>query len=79
MVNVVATGAELQSMIEGAVKRHNERVKEFNKLPKEVQAQFDTQLFDDMDLLVRYINALTATLSEAAGEAATPGGESFEF
>jgi hypothetical protein len=79
MVNVVATGVELQQRIEAAVARHNDRVSQFNELPKEIQAQFDTQLFDDFELLTQYINALTATLAEATKGKGANGGNTFEF
>lgn len=77
MVNAPITSREIQQELKQIVERNNEKIKTINALPKEIAEQFDTQIFDDIDYLLRYITALHNVLSEVADE--KQEGNTFDF
>ena len=64
MTNVILSSREILNGIEDIVKRNNAKVIEYNNLPEFIRSQMDTQVFDDIDYLLRYISALQAVLNE---------------
>jgi hypothetical protein len=66
MVNVATSSIEILKGVEDIVKRTNEQIKFLNSLPADIRHQMNTQVYDDIEYLLRYINALQATLAEVA-------------
>lgn len=77
MVDATVTSRQLQDELQALVARNNDKVKLFNILPEEIRASMDTEVFDDIDFLLKYIRALHMILEDAAETPA--GGNTFEF
>ena len=78
MVNVVSTTKDIHSHIEEIVQRNNQKIQELNALPPAIRSQMDLQIFDDIEYLLRYINALHAALQESVPKDKANGG-TFSF
>ncbi len=75
MVNVVVSSEEILKGVEEIVERTNNQIRMINALPNEIRSSMDLQVYDDIEYLLRYINALQATLAEVA----QPGAEAKTF
>lgn len=75
-MNVMTTSEAIHNRLVEVVNRNNEKIKMFNTLPTEVRQHMDTEVFDDIEFLLRYISALQNLLSEVTDE--QPGAK-FEF
>lgn len=68
MKEIPITGGQIQNEIKAIVERTNQKVRETNALPQSVRSQLDTQIFDDIDYLLRYITALHGILGDVASQ-----------
>ena len=66
MVNVVATNDELQRQLEEIVARNNRKIRDLNALPSAIRGQIDTQIFDDIEFLLRYITAMHGVMDDVS-------------
>jgi len=78
MVNVVVTSKEIQRQLTDVIERTNQKIIGLNSLPNLVRSQMDMQIFDDIEFLVKYINALHGVLDEVA-KLPDAGGGKFTF
>lgn len=68
MPNVALTSKEITDNVAAAVDRLNNRIQYINRMPKAMRSQIDMKLFDDIEYLVRYINALHAVIADLRKE-----------
>lgn len=68
MANVALTSKEITDNVAAAVDRLNNRIQYINRMPKAMRSQIDMKLFDDIEYLVRYINALHAVIADLRKE-----------
>lgn len=78
MANVTATSSEIHDRIQEIVARSNEQIKFLNSMPSEFRAQMNMQVYDDLEFLLRYINALHRMLEDSVPKELANGG-AFKF
>ena len=64
MVNVILRADEIQEKIVEIRDRTNQQIEFYNMLPSEIQGNMDTQVWDDIDYLLRYITALHGIIDD---------------
>ena len=75
MPNVLVSSDEIQKGVEEIVARTNAQITMLNALPQELRGAMDMQVYDDIEYLLRYINALHAVIDEVS----QPGVEAKPF
>lgn len=78
MPDVTTSSKEIHERIEEIVARSNEQIRFLNSMPDEFRAQMNMQVYDDLEYLLRYINALHNMLADSVPKEIADGG-AFKF
>jgi hypothetical protein len=77
MPNVAVLTQTIQAQLTNITLRNSQKIEELSTLPPSIRSQIDTQVFSDMEYLLRYIQALHSVLDDVAHSQASA--ETFDF
>jgi hypothetical protein len=77
MPNVAVLTQTIQAQLTNITLRNSKKLEELATLPPSIRSQIDTQVFSDMEYLLRYIQALHSILDDVAKNQTSP--ETFDF